>query len=408
MLSDMDYKRFIIIEILFLILSIIIAIVFNNIMFIQYKSHLVSNNASVIGSIIESHPELEEEIIESLIQHQNKAEGEKILSYYGMDKIDYLDSLSHVSIIKKNGLFYNLVLISFIFIILTFIYYFFIKRQYRKIDEITNYMNHILNGNYALDIKDYEEGVISNLKNDIYRVTVILKNQREKATNDKKKLENVLSDISHQLKTPLTSMYVINDLLYDDTMDSKIRGDFLHKNRVQLERIEWLVTSLLKISRLDSGTIQLKREEVNIENLIKKSLEPISIALELKGQTVEINGNPNLTMFVDLNWTSEALLNILKNAHEHSFKNGIIKINYTDNVLYTCITITDYGEGILEKDLPHIFKRFYKSTKTHKESIGIGLNMAFMIIRKQDGDLNVTSSREKGTTFTIKFYKSVI
>ena len=247
---------------------------------------------------------------------------------------------------------------------------------------------------------------MSNLSNDIYKVTVKLKEQNDITRKDKKYLEEILSDISHQLKTPLTSMYVINDLL-DTDLDDNIRKEFLQKNKAQLSRIEWLVTSLLKISRLDSGTIVLKPKKIKLETLINKSLEPLLIPMELKNINLKLDIDFNMKMVIDLNWTSEALINIIKNACEHTDENGTIRIYSEDNPIYQAIIIEDNGNGISEDDLPFIFERFFKG-KSNKESIGIGLNMAKKIIDMQKGDISVKSEIGKYTAFTIKFYKNVI
>lgn len=274
----------------------------------------------------------------------------------------------------------------------------------KKIEKLSTYMNCILNGDYSIDIKDYEEGDISNLKNDIYKMTIKLREQTEQSKKDKKYLEEILSDISHQLKTPLTSMYVINDLFLEDKdMDPAIRREFLIKNKNQLERIEWLVTSLLKMSRLDSGTETMKKKEIKASDLIGSVIEPLKIPIELKNQILKIEYKKNPTLFVDPNWTREALVNILKNAHEHTSEEGILEIIVDETPIYFEFIIRDTGCGISKEDLPHIFERFYKG-KENKESIGIGLHMAKKIIMLEQGDIKATSSK-KGTTFEIKFYK---
>ena len=277
-------------------------------------------------------------------------------------------------------------------------------KQSKKIRELSFYMNNILNNDYSFDIRDYEEGDISNLKNDIYKMTVKLKEQSDLSQKDKRYLEEVLSDISHQLKTPLTSMYVINDvLLSDKNISDNKKQEFLMKNRKELERIEWLVTSLLKISRLDSGSEKIRIKEVSLKELIKKVIEPLEIPIELKRQELVLNYDPKIKLNIDINWTTEAFINILKNAHEHTAEEGKIIISSKDTPVYTEIEIIDNGEGINSKDLPHIFERFYKG-KNNKDSIGIGLNMAKKIINLEKGEIKVISN-SRGTTFNIKFYK---
>lgn len=300
----------------------------------------------------------------------------------------------------KEGIF--LMIVSLILV--STLVWIHLYQQSKRIKNLSSYMNNILNNNYSLDIRDYEEGDISNLKNDIYKMTVKLKEQSDLSLKDKKYLEEVLSDISHQLKTPLTSMYVINDVLLSDKKISEDKKqEFLMKNRKELERIEWLVTTLLKMSRLDSGSETLKIKEVPLEILIKKVLEPLEIPIELKKQELVLEYDEDIILNIDLNWTAEAFINILKNAHEHTKEQGKIIIKSKDTPIYTEIEIIDNGEGIDSKDLPHIFERFYKG-KGNKESIGIGLNMSKKIINLEKGEIKATSD-SSGTIFNIKFYK---
>ena len=273
--------------------------------------------------------------------------------------------------------------------------------MYQRIKKIDQYMNNILNDDYSLDIKEYCEGDISNLKNDVYKMTVKLKEQSELLLKDKKYLEETLEDISHQIKTPLTSMYMINDILGNEK-NEKIRKEFLIKNKNQIERIEWLVISLLKMSRLDSGTVKLKKEKIKVKDLINKAIEPIKVSLDLKAIDLELNLSNDIVL-VDVNWTKEAILNIIKNACEHT-KDKII-ITSKNNPLYTEIKITDNGKGIAKKDLKHIFERFYKGSDS-KDSIGIGLNMSKKIINLENGIIEVETKENLGSTFIIKLYKN--
>ena len=314
----------------------------------------------------------------------------------------------------KNGLFKIYLIIGSIFILSTLLFTDFVLtfytilifglgliiifRIYFQIRKIDNDMNNILNGDYQINIKDYDEGVISNLRNNIYKITVKLREQNEQLLKNQKYIEEVLEDISHQIKTPLTSMYTINDIVMNEK-DAKVRTQFLKQNYKQIERIEWLVSSLLKISRLDSGTVKLKFKKEKVKDIVKQALLPINVLIETKNIQLKLALDDSV-INVDFNWTVEALLNIIKNACEHTHSKIIISSH--DNPIYTEIRITDDGDGISKKDLKHIFKRFYKG-EHNKDSIGIGLNMANKIITLEGGSIDCIVYN--GTTFVVKFYK---
>lgn len=284
----------------------------------------------------------------------------------------------------------------------------FIKWRYREMEKLSSYLRRISGGDYTLDVRDNQEGELSILKAEIYKVTLTLSENSSQLKRDKVKLTDVISDISHQLKTPLTSMMVMADVLQSPKLEDSKRKEFTRNIRVQLERMEWLVSSLLKLSKMDAGTIQFRKDRVNVNELIRKAVEPVLIPMDIKEQSLTINGDQRVAFTGDLNWTSEAIINILKNCVEHTLENGEITISYLENVLYTEITISDNGIGISKKDLPYIFKRFYKGENAGDESVGIGLAIAYSIIKGQNGDIEVLSEQDKGTTFRVKFYKQVI
>ncbi|WP_065982884.1 sensor histidine kinase [Bacillus amyloliquefaciens] len=284
----------------------------------------------------------------------------------------------------------------------------FTRWRYNEIEKLSIYLRQISSGDYSLDVRDNQEGELSILKNDIYKVTLMLSEQSSLLQKDKIQLTDAISDISHQLKTPLTSMMVMADLLSDPDLSDEKRTEFTRNIRIQLERIDWLVSSLLKLSKIDAKTVQFKKEQIKAENLIQKALEPVLIPMDIKEQTVSIKGEEMVTFRGDLNWTAEAIINILKNCVEHTHEGGKISISFAENALFTEIIIADNGRGILKEDIPYIFKRFYKGKNALDGSIGIGLSMAYSIITSQNGVIDVTSDSEKGTKFRIKFYKQVI
>lgn len=284
----------------------------------------------------------------------------------------------------------------------------FTRWRYREIEKLSIYLRQISSGNYSLDVRDNQEGELSILKNDIYKVTLMLSEQRSLLQHDKIQLTDAISDISHQLKTPLTSMTVMADLLSDPELPLAKRMEFTRNIRIQLERIDWLVSSLLKLSKMDAKAIQFKKDQITVKMLIQKALEPVLIPMDIKEITVSIKGEDNVTFLGDLNWTAEAVINILKNGVEHTQAGGVIAISFSENALFTEINIEDSGKGIPKEDLPYVFKRFYKGKNASEGSIGIGLSMAHSIIASQNGVIDIANEREKGTQFRIKFYKQVI
>jgi len=277
--------------------------------------------------------------------------------------------------------------------------------RYKEIEKLSGYLRRICGGDMSLDIRDNQEGELSILKNEIYKVTLMLTEHKELLKRDKVHLTDAISDISHQLKTPLTSMMVMADLLGNSSLSEEKRMEFTTNIQRQLERIEWLVSSLLKLSKMDAGTILFKKDEVNVKSLVEKAIQPLLIPMDIKEQTLVIEGDEIVTFRGDSHWTQEALINILKNGVEHTRAGGELTITFSENALFTEIVIADNGEGIPKTDLPYIFRRFYRGTNASVESVGIGLAMAHSIVTSQNGTIEVKSENGVGTRFHIKFYK---
>ena len=395
-------KKYIILSIMVFVIIMTTNIIISLNIYDNYNKKETNDKYLVIGNIINSNND-KDKLILGYLHNQNIDIGKNYLN----DNITLnINNQIYNHNLKRNLIIYSASSTFICYILFMLLIILYKKSQDKKINEISNYMNSVLNGNYSLDIRNYEEGRLSILKNDIYKITVKLKEQTDMAINEKNNLEMILSDISHQIKTPLTSMYVINDLLKSDKLSKKEKIEFLNKNKSQLERIEWLVTSLLKLSRLDNGFVKLKKEKVEVAKLIDNCLNPLLIPIELKNQNV-VKQIDNFEIDIDFNWFSEAIINILKNAHEHTNAFGTIKVETSDNSMYSSIIISDNGTGISKQDLPHIFERFYKGDN-QKESIGIGLNMAKKIIDLSGGEINVLSTPSEGTTFIIKIYKNII
>lgn len=282
------------------------------------------------------------------------------------------------------------------------------KKRYREISALSAYLEAICRGDNALDIPDYREGELSILKTNIYKTAVKLRSQKDMLAKDKTYLSESLADISHQLKTPITSMTVIVDLLKDEDLDDEKRREFLNTVDKQLSKTNWIVQNLLKLSKIDSGQIEFKKEPVNLTKLADCAVKNISIIAELKNQTLLVSGDTKASFTGDFNWTAEAVTNIVKNCCEHTPEGGKVEIDIQQTPIYATMKISDNGCGISKKDIHHIFERFYKGENSSSESVGIGLALAKSIFARQRATIEVFSIVGKGTTFTIKFYKSIV
>ena len=291
-------------------------------------------------------------------------------------------------------------------VILIIIFTVVTKRRYKNLNDLNDYLSLVCKGIYDMNIDDNTEGELSILKNNLYKVITLLQSQNEYLKNDKLYLADSIADISHQLKTPLTSMMVMCELLENEENPDK-RREFVTVINNQLSKMKWLITNILKISKLDADATEFKRDEVSISKVLDDSLKPFALTAELKNIIIENKSN-DFVFNGDENWTAEAVSNIVKNCLEHTNDGGKITIASDSTNLYNKLTISDNGCGIAEEDLPHIFERFYHGKNSSKDSVGIGLALAKTIFEKENASVTVESEQGKGSAFEIIFYKSVV
>lgn len=299
------------------------------------------------------------------------------------------------------GFFMLFVCLSFVLIHLVTTY-----KRYKRIFNMAADIDKILHGDLQTSIGNYSEGELAILQSEVYKMTVRLKEQQNKLKEDKVFLADSLADISHQIRTPLTSINLLVSLITEPGITDERKYKLSCELYELLSRIEWLITSLLKISKLDAGTVLLKKEKIPLSELINKSTSPLLIPMDLRNQTLKITAKDDF--FGDVLWTSEAITNIVKNCMEHTPDGGTINIEACDNPLYTQIIISDNGSGILAEDIPHIFERFYKGKNSDDKSFGIGLALARMIIAVQNGTVKAENIMPNGAKFTVRFYKGTV
>jgi len=389
------------------VVIIIFLITFSILIYKQYKTYTYNFNqkiAGIIDNVLEKYPDIEKREIVEILNSSDRTNNE-ILREYGIE----LDKDS--VILENNTDFQKFIIIDIstliVFIlILSIIFFKYNHSESKKINEITKYIEEINRGNYKLNIEENTEDELSILKNELYKITIMLKEVAENSQKDKTTLKDSLSDISHQIKTPITSILIMLDnILSDENMPEDIKKDFIKDIKREIINIKFLVESILKLSKIDSNSIKFIKKEVFIKDIINEAVKNVSMLSELKNIEIIVLGDDSIKTICDLKWQVEAITNILKNCIEHSYENKKIYINYNQNNMYTELKIEDNGTGIDAKDLPHIFERFYKGKNSSSDSVGIGLALSKSIIESNNGYIQVDSKLNKGTTFIIKYLK---
>ena len=391
------------------IIILTIIIIATNILFtvneLKNNQRITSNViAGIIGNIEKNYPNVSEEEIISILNSENEEieDGKNTLIKYGIN-IENQNAIGQIT--NNKLLIINILSIIILVFAILVILYIYSRSESKKIKEIEKYIEAINNKNYTLKISENSEDEFSNLSNELYKTTVMLKEQASNSQKFQKTLQTNIEDISHQLKTPLTSISIMLDNIIDNPdMEIETRQKFLHEINRQIEWFNWLVIALLKLSKIDSGTAVFTKKEINVEKIINHVIQNLAIPLEIKQQKIIVNGNSS-KFIGDYNWQLEALTNIVKNCIEHTPNHKNIYIEFEENNFYTKITIRDEGVGIAKEDIKHIFERFYKGKNSSENSIGIGLALSKSIIERDNGYIICTSKEGEGTTFEIKYMK---
>lgn len=390
------------------ILTIITCIVISMQTYIQYKKISVITNekiSEIIEYIIKENPAIDTKNIIQILNSNEYKDGEKELKKYGIN-IEEVNSIIAVQKQMKTNIILNIILIVLFSVLYMAIIFIYLKQRDKKINQITQYINEIKNRKYDLNINENSEDELSNLKNELYKITIMLKEESEISRQDKENIKMSVEDISHQLKTPLTSIMIMLDNLKDNpNMDEDTKQKFIFEISKQVDWINWLVISILKLSRLEADVVKFSNNKINVKKFIDEIIGNLEIPIEIKNQKISIEGDEDASFIGDYKWQQEAITNIIKNAIEHNKENGKITIKYEENVLFTKITIIDEGQGIAKEDLKHIFERFYKAQNSSDNSVGIGLSLAKNIIEKNNGMINCKSEIGNGTEFIVKYMK---
>ena len=381
--------------------------------FNDINNKYISQNTALVGAIIENNPELEEEIVPIITKGD-------IAEYYSLgsnilDKYYYNENLSSIknpilkdsysnfklTIILLWGIFFLVVIVLILKIISP------IFNNIKKLGEITDEM---VEGNFNSNELKFKEGDFYVFYNKFTHMGERLENALKDLQDEKVNLKDIINDISHQLKTPLSALIAYNDILKNhENMDVEAKSKFIEMTSEQLDRMDWLITTLLKYARIESNAVSYNKEIIPLSESIRYAIEPLKLSANNKKQKIELDFNSEGYYFHDKKWIAESLSNIIKNAIEHTDINGKIKISLEETPMSISITVSDNGEGIEKTELKNIFKRFYKGKNSiNPKSIGIGLSLSKKIIEAHGGSITAESELGKGTNFNIILLKVIV
>ncbi len=356
---------------------------------------------AVIGTIVEKYPEIDKSMIFEILENPSNDTGYFKKFGYKLNEeiIDEAKEFDKVFL----GMKAVVILVFLGGVVYLFIEYY--SKNHREIEEIIGLVEKINKRNYDLEMQNLSEDEFSILRSEIYKTMVMLRETAEVEKEDKKQLKRTLADISHQLKTPLTSILImLDDILDDEDMDKNIRTEFLNSMKRDVMNINFLVQNMLKLAKLDANSIDFDSKSVDVKEIVDMAIKNTLVLGDLKNVSIKVRGKVDKKICVDKNWQIEAITNVLKNAIEHSSRDSVVEIVLSKTEVFACIEIIDKGCGMNKHDLKHIFDRFYKGENSSKDSIGIGLSLSKAIIEQENGSISVSSNVGIGTKFTIMYF----
>ena len=386
----------------------------------KYKNIENTYIRCIMENVISQYPDFDMEEV-AIILNKSYSELESSTTSEEFDSIlrkngitDNTFYIKDMSDIRNVNIIVSTLIIGVMSVLFIICFYIYLRRRKNAIVQLQDYMDKISRGNYELEINDNSEDELSSLKNSLYKIMVYMKEQADSARIKKVMLAQSVSDISHQLKTPLTSTQVLLDNLNDNPdMDYSTRKKFIYEALNQVNGMSWMIVTMLKLSRIDAGVVEFNNENISINKIIEEAVGNLEVIAEIKNVNIEKyidNHNENklnksdIYINGDYNWNREALQNIIKNAIEHSNDKGTVKINITDNDVYTAVYITNRGDKLSDQRQKQIFERYYSEAKYEDNSMGIGLPLAKAVIEKQGGYISVKSDDEE-TVFIVKYIK---
>lgn len=400
---DKQIKDFLLFLFLFVLLFVgtgtVLAIHLVNDMEVQWLTH----DEAVVSSLLEQGVS-KETIVTALMNTEISADGQSLLAAAGLGKQTKSDMRPFFNQFQQSTLCITLCAAMFLLFVLAigmFVFFWKRKRLYQQADKVlTNYIN----GDYSCHLPQNYEGGIFQIFSSVEQLATMLQSKNETEHKAKEFLKDTISDISHQLKTPLAALAMYQEIIENEPDNAETVKQFAAKMGISLKRMEQLILSMLKITRLDTGNIVFEKNKCRVSELIAHSINELTTRAKNENKEIQVDGDSEQQLICDMAWTSEAIGNIVKNALDHTQTGGIVRITWERTLAMFRILISDNGTGIAPEDIHHIFKRFYRSKHSlDTQGIGLGLPLAKSIIEGQGGVISVQSEIGNGTTFTLSF-----
>lgn len=372
------------------------------------KETIVNNDAEIAGYLLEQgmSPADVAKVITSKKSEVQTEKGKKLLKSIGYKndmRSTYLSSIKEFNKNNKHNLFcfFGIFSITLLALIITYL-----NMQRKSIIRASNIIHQYIEGDFSVRLDSEKEGRFSQFLGSINEMATMLYTHLQKEKQMKELLKEIISDISHQLKTPIAALKMYNEIIIDEYDNADIIKKFTMKSNHSIERMELLVLNLLKMAKLDTGIMDFEKTKENVLYIIQDAIEPLQTRAENEHKKIFYNGDSNISLTCDRHWMVEAIGNIIKNALDHTVSENTVHVSWKETSIFIEINIADNGKGIYPEDLPNIFKRFYRSKySTNSHGTGLGLSLAKSIIEANGGTITVSSKLNQGTEFTLTFIK---
>lgn len=392
------------------IIFISVIIIFSIFSMFQYKNlkniYLEQNNINkrLVGALVSKYPEMEVDIVNSIYNPEKKyiQEGSKILDKFGYDESYTMNKNVNFQKHLKYFLVNNLItFVILLFLVLTIVVT-YIKYIFNKLLKVNMDIENIINNDYKIKNDFKEEGIFNRIYSDLNKLSRSLNLKVRNLDKEKESIKELVTDISHQLKTPLASLKLYNTLLIEEELEEEEKMEFLQTNKLSINKLHNLIDSLVNISRLEANMISIKKENKGIKSTLTKAIDSVRVKANQKQISIELEDFDDIQILHDSKWTEESIFNVIDNGVKYTDENGKINISVSQTINFVRIDIKDNGIGIDKLEFNNIFKRFYRNSEVEDiEGSGVGLYLSRKILEQQGGNIIVSSKKGEGSKFSL-------